>query len=210
MPGLGGTQRLPRLVGLRSALDLILSAEPISAKEALKLGLVDRLTDADSLLDVVEQEALALLQNWQSYKQPDRLGELSQEKQKSLFAMIERAVRIKTKGNYPAQTRVLDVMKIGIEQGIERGLDEEAKTFAELAVGDVSHNLVFLVSFTAEFARQSAMAAAKKAGTAPVSKIGIVGGGLMGTAIAELAAQKGLHILSELRIKKDKSWRSRK
>ncbi len=198
VPGLGGTQRLPRLVGVRNSLEVILTGEPVSARRAHEIGIVDRLITEDTLMDEAEREALQLLHSgdWQS---PDEIAskaaaELTPEKMKSLFAMSERSVRIRTRGNYPAMTQVLEVMKVGLHEGIEKGLDLEAKTFANLSVSDVSRNLVFLF-FTTEFARQSAIAAANKEDTPPVSTVGIVGAGMMGSTIAQLAAQSGFNVL---------------
>jgi 3-hydroxyacyl-CoA dehydrogenase/enoyl-CoA hydratase/3-hydroxybutyryl-CoA epimerase len=198
VPGLGGTQRLPRLVGIRNTLEVILTGDPVSAQRAFELGIIDKLSTQDTLLDDAEKEALELLQsgNWRS---PDEIaskaaGELTPEKLKSLFAMAERSVRIRTRGNYPAQTQVLEVMKEGLQNGIEAGLDLEAKTFANLSVSEVSKNLVFLF-FTTEFARQSAAAAASKEDTPLVKTVGIIGAGMMGSTIAQLAAQSGFDIL---------------
>jgi 3-hydroxyacyl-CoA dehydrogenase/enoyl-CoA hydratase/3-hydroxybutyryl-CoA epimerase len=196
VPGLGGTQRLPRLMGVRNSLEIILTGEPVSAVRALELGIIDELCSQDDLLDHVEKAALDLLQSgkWQSPDEIAPLSELTADKMKSLFAMAERSVRIRTRGNYPAQTQVLEVMKTGLQDGIAAGLELEAKTFAKLSVSDVSKNLVFLF-FTTEFARQSAIAQAVKAGTVPVKTIGVIGAGMMGSSIAQLAAQHGFNVL---------------
>jgi 3-hydroxyacyl-CoA dehydrogenase/enoyl-CoA hydratase/3-hydroxybutyryl-CoA epimerase len=198
VPGLGGTQRLPRLIGIRNSLEIVLTGDPVSAKRAQELGIVDKLTIADKLMDDAEAEAIELLHSgkWQS---PDEVaskaaGELTPEKMKSLFGMAERSVRIRTRGNYPAQTKVLEAMKHGLEQGITAGLDLEARIFGELSISDISKNLVFLY-FTTEFARQSALSLAAKPDTARVKTIGIIGGGIMGTTIAQFAAQQGMTVL---------------
>jgi 3-hydroxyacyl-CoA dehydrogenase / enoyl-CoA hydratase / 3-hydroxybutyryl-CoA epimerase len=197
VPGLGGTQRLPRLIGVRNSLEVILTGDPVTALRAHELGIIEKLTTPDNLLDQVEAEVLALVQNWQQKKgmsSETPREELAPEKIKSLFAMAERSVRIRTKGNYPAQTRVLEVMKVGLNEGMEAGLEQESKAFGELAVTDVSRNLVFL-TFTSEFAKQSALSTAAKESTPPVHTIGIVGSGLMGATIAQLAALNGLNVL---------------
>jgi 3-hydroxyacyl-CoA dehydrogenase/enoyl-CoA hydratase/3-hydroxybutyryl-CoA epimerase len=198
VPGLGGTQRLPRLVGVRNSLEIILTGDPVSAHRAFELGIIDKLSTQDKLLDDAEKEALDLLKSG-DWRSPDEIaskaaGELTPEKMKSLFAMAERSVRIRTRGNYPAQTQVLEVMKEGLYNGIEAGLDLEAKTFANLSVSEVSKNLVFLF-FTTEFARQSAVASASKEDTPQVKTIGIIGAGMMGSTIAQLAAQNGFDVL---------------
>jgi len=198
VPGLGGTQRLPRLVGIRNSLEIILTGDPVSARRAFELGVIDKLSTQDKLLDDAEKEALDLLKSG-DWRSPDQIaskaaGELTPEKLKSLFAMAERSVRIRTRGNYPAQTQVLEVMKEGLHNGIEAGLDLEARTFATLSVSEVSKNLVFLF-FTTEFARQSAVASASKEDTPQVKTVGVIGAGLMGSTIAQLAAQNGFDVL---------------
>ncbi len=130
VPGLGGTQRLPRLIGIRKALEIILAQEPFKAGKAYEMGIVDQLSTPDQLLDDVEREALALLKTWKATKESELINDnpdLAPEKVKSLLAMAERSVRIKTKGHYPAQTRVLEVMKIGLDNGLKAGLAAEAK-----------------------------------------------------------------------------------
>jgi 3-hydroxyacyl-CoA dehydrogenase/enoyl-CoA hydratase/3-hydroxybutyryl-CoA epimerase len=198
VPGLGGTQRLPRLVGIRNSLEIILTGDPVSARRAFELGVIDKLSTQDKLLDDAEKEALDLLKSG-DWRSPDQIaskaaGELTPEKLKSLFAMAERSVRIRTRGNYPAQTQVLEVMKEGLHNGIEAGLDLEARTFATLSVSEVSKNLVFLF-FTTEFARQSAVASASKEDTPQVKTVGVIGAGMMGSTIAQLAAQNGFDVL---------------
>jgi 3-hydroxyacyl-CoA dehydrogenase/enoyl-CoA hydratase/3-hydroxybutyryl-CoA epimerase len=204
IPGLGGTQRLPRLVGLKAALEIILSSELIDAKRALEIGLVDELVSADNLIARAEELAVQMVKK----QREDSAGELlslvdktegpitdmDPSKQTSLFAMMDRSVRIKTKGNYPAHTQVLQVMKVGLEEGIEQGLEKEAQVFGELAISEVSHNLIS-VFLTSEFARQSALAFANRNGGKGIQCIAIIGGGVMGVSIAQLAAANGLRVL---------------
>ena len=104
-----------------------------------------------------------------------------------------RSMRMITRGNYPAQLQVIDVVETGLKSGLGR-LAEEAKTFAQLAVSNTSRNLVFLF-FNAELVRQSALAAAEKENVTPIKTIGIIGGGMMGAGLAKYLAEKGFRIL---------------
>ena len=108
--------------------------------------------------------------------------------------MSKRVVRIRTKGRYPAQSRALEVMRKGLEEGLQAGLQAEAKAFGELSVTDVSRNLVFLF-FTTEFVRLTALNTYEKTGSPSFAKIGIVGGGMMGTSLAHLAAVNGVDVI---------------
>jgi 3-hydroxyacyl-CoA dehydrogenase/enoyl-CoA hydratase/3-hydroxybutyryl-CoA epimerase len=118
---------------------------------------------------------------------------LEPERQKKLFDMTERSLRIKTKGKYPAPFEAIKVIKKGLDEGIQAGLKAEAEAFARLSVGDISKNLVFLF-FTTEFARATAGAMAARHG-APIKTVGIVGGGLMGMTMSRLSLTSGMDVL---------------
>ncbi|MFN8660060.1 MAG: enoyl-CoA hydratase-related protein [Candidatus Obscuribacterales bacterium] len=193
IPGLGGTQRLPRLSGLKTALDVILSAEPLCAQDALAKNIVDRLCERDQLLDEAEKFALELAAGKVTLKR-DLGNELSDERSKKLLAITERAVRVKTRGNYPAQTKAIEVIRCGITNGIEAGLQLESETFADLALGEVSANLMSLF-FATDFAKQSAQNMAAKFGARDVGTIAVLGGGMMATSIAALAAAYGVKVI---------------
>ncbi len=192
IPGLGGTQRLARIAGLKSALSMILSADPISVEEARNIGLVDEVVPAAELMQRAEAKALSMVSP--DYVPPELkqsgwpLPDVDEEKANKLFAMTERSMRIKTKGNYPAQMRVIDVIKTGITQGMQAGLQLEADTFAELAGSDVATNLIGLF-FQTDFAKQSAAGLAAKFGEADTHTVGIVGGGMMGSSISQTSGQ---------------------
>ncbi|MBI4532578.1 MAG: enoyl-CoA hydratase/isomerase family protein, partial [Candidatus Melainabacteria bacterium] len=190
VPGLGGTQLLPRLIGAKAALEIVFSSEPISAAHAKDIGLVDELVCPDDFLPRLEAKAQSMV----SAQQADSLGScngltdllasrainLSPEKQATFFAMAERSVRIKTKGNYPAHTRVIQLMKDGLSQGLEIGLELEAKAFGELAVSDVARNLQVLF-FSTEYAKRGATLLSRKTGQTPALMPGCIeefGGGL--------------------------------
>lgn len=201
IPGLGGTQRLPRLIGLKSSLEIMLSGEQMSSAGAKELGIVDELVSPDDLLQRAEKAALELaasdydrarVQQERAMSCEEKDGGL--EKRKSLLAMMERSIRIRTKGQYPAPMRLIDVIRQGLLQGIEPGLQLEAETFADLAVSDVARNLIALF-FSTELATRSAAGQVQRLGNDAVSSIGIIGGGVMGVGVAQLAAVTGHTVL---------------
>lgn len=194
IPGLGGTQRLPRLIGVRSAVELILSAETVSAEKALELGILDDVVNPDELLGRSESLAFELAQSGNRCSAERREPDMSPERLKQFLAMAERSVRIKTKGKYPAQMRVLEVIRHGLAEGLREGLRLESKVFAELSVSEVARNLIFLF-FTTQQARLGALAASRKSSLPRVKTVGIVGGGLMGTSIAHLAINHGFKVI---------------
>lgn len=197
IPGLGGTQRLPRLIGLKPAIELMLSAEPITVQAAQELGLVDELVDSDDLLARTEQVAGELAA--QGFEQEmERVSRQAKreaadggaEKRKSLLAMMQRSIRIKTKGQYPAPMYAIEVMGEGLQQGQTAGLDAEARRFGELAAGEVCRNLVSIF-FSTDFAVRSATAQVKRARQTPIAELAVVGAGMMGSGIAQIAAATG-------------------
>lgn len=190
IPGLGGTQRLPRLIGLKAALELIMSAEPIGAEEALTLGLIDAICDPDDLIEEAEKMALSMIAtgDWTN-KFNSQISE--PEKSLKLLSITERAVRLKTKGNYPAQTKVLEVIKAGLLNGVKAGSELEAEVFSELAASSTAANLIAL-SINMEIAKQSAFSLCQKYPESEIDSVAIIGAGKMGIGLAVLSATNGL------------------
>ena len=206
IPGCGGTQRLPRLVGLKVALDMILSANTLCADKALEIGLVDELVEPEA----AEKKALALIGSsaWEELvgKNADEttlqpvkassycLTDLTQEKADRLLTISERAIRLRTKGHYPAQTEALRVIRKGLNEGFLAGLAAESEAFAELGSGEVAANLITLF-FNTDLARGTAQALVQKFPNSMVKTIGIVGSGTMGASLAQLAAAHGIKVV---------------
>lgn len=219
IPGLGGTQRLPQLIEVRTALELILTSEIISAAKARELGIVDELvvgaaahsgTESEEirqlLLETAKQRAKELISG-KHQRTPGAVEDPA--KLKKLFATMERSMKIRLKGHYPAPLKAIEAVKLavdagegleqkGLEQkrpeqkGLEQnGLAQEAKSFAELAWDETSGNLIQLF-FAQDFISRSAARNAEKAADKKIKHIGIVGSGIMGAEIARLTNQKGL------------------
>jgi len=196
IPGMGGTQRLPRLVGLRTALDKIISSDLVPAAAAKEIGLVDEIVGQDDLLAACQQAALKLAEDrsvWKAARHRQAAREEPEREEKS-FALTQRSVRIRTKGQYPAPMRAIEVIRHGLERGFEEGLAGEARAFAELAVTDHAKNLINIF-FNTEFARQTAAVLAARMQSQPVTALGVVGSGMMGIAVAQLAALSGHRVL---------------
>lgn len=185
LPGAGGTQRLPRLVGVTQALDLILNGKTLRAKQAQRIGLVDEVVPAS----ILQQTAIDFLRRKKRSAQPLSLQERvlrSPPGMSLIFRLAERRVRIKTRGNYPAAYKILSVIRTGIEQGMRRGLDAEAEAFGKLAVTRES------VALRSLFFATTAMKKEKEQGAKPrkTEHLGVLGGGLMGGGIASVTATK--------------------
>lgn len=194
IPGLGGTQRLPRLIELRAACEFILFAQQVDVHKAHELGIIDEVVPVENVLARAEELALELAAdpNWKSNLRVAPAD--APEKQEKYFKMMERTLRIKTKGNYPASVKALEAIKVGLQQGLEAGLNFESKAFGELSDSDTSRNLIFLF-FTTEFFKLTASAKIAKQGSQPIKTVGIIGGGIMGTNIASWAAKRGYDVV---------------
>jgi 3-hydroxyacyl-CoA dehydrogenase/enoyl-CoA hydratase/3-hydroxybutyryl-CoA epimerase len=206
IPGAGGTQRLPRLVGLAAALDLILAGKQLKAQKARTLGIVDEVVPRGVLLEVAARRARELADGTLSIakaraqtKPPvgDKLKELALEDNPVGRALLFREARAKllakTKGHYPATERALDAIRAGADKGFAAGLEAEARAFGELAVSDVSKRLVEIFFATQALKKDPGVDVEAKA--LPVSKVGVVGAGLMGAGVAYVsAAIPGWHV----------------
>lgn len=194
IPGLGGTQKLPQLIDVKAATEFILFSEMIDAKKALTMGIIDEVVAPEYLASRVEMLCLELATdpNWNVREK--NYEPTSPEKQEKYFKMMERTLRIKTKGKYPAPVKALESIKVGLTEGPAAGQIFEAKSFGELAASATARNLIFIF-FTTEFAKLTASSKISKQGANPIQTVGILGGGVMGTAIASWSALKGFNVI---------------
>ena len=204
-PGLGGTQRLPRLIGVADALDMILTGKQIPAKKAKKLGLIDEICHPLTL----KQAAIKAV-SWgkpgsKGYKGPNReaiKGGLG-KKATHLLARTPGASRLvydkaretvlkKSGGHYPAPFKAIDVVREGIRLPLDKALELEADGFADLVVNDVAKGLISIFFAKNEVEGRAAKIAK---GTRQVDRIGVLGAGFMGSGVAQVLSHKGYEIL---------------
>ena len=192
IPGSGGTQRLPRLVGLTTALDMMLTGKQLRAKQALKCGLVDDMVPESILLDTAITMARQPKRKSKAPQKSKRKSSLSQWLQqgnpigrKLVFEQAESQVKSKTGDHYPAPFKLLQVVKIGLEQGMSQGLAAEAQAFGELVLSSESRALRQLFFATTEQKKETQWQGAKPNA---LHHIGVLGGGLMGGGIAYVTA----------------------
>jgi 3-hydroxyacyl-CoA dehydrogenase/enoyl-CoA hydratase/3-hydroxybutyryl-CoA epimerase len=191
IPGAGGCQRLPRLIGARAALDMILTGRSERASKAIRLGLVDEVVPQS----ILRAAAVAAAERLAREGLPQRSGKggvagLLLDRTSAGRRLVYRAARKgilqKTGGNYPAPLAALEAVRIGLEQGVTAGLAEEHRAFGELAVGDVSRKLVQIFFATTALKKDDGV----PPGTATprqIRRLGIVGSGFMGSGIAGTA-----------------------
>src|SRR5262249_24916002 len=189
LPGAGGSQRLPRLVGLAKSLDLILTGRSLKAERALKAGLVDEVVPGPVLLDVAEKAALGLALGKITPRRPGvPFGE--RLVRPIIFHQARRSVIAKTNGHYPAPFEAIEAVKRGTATTLAEGLQIEARAFGKLSVTDVSRALVSVFFATQEIKKDAGYPDDTPA--VEVRKLGVVGAGLMGGGIAAVTADKGV------------------
>ena len=192
LPGSGGTQRLPKLVGLQKSLDMMLTGKQLRAKQALKAGLVDDVVPSSVLLAVAEQKAITLGQRGKKSahrKQGvvDKLLENNSVGRNIVYQQAQKTVQAKTQGNYPAPAKIIDCVRTGIEFSAENGYQIEAEHFADLVMSDESAQLRQLFFATTAMKKEQGVADVMPE---KIAKAGVLGGGLMGGGIAFVTATK--------------------
>ncbi|HEV2853093.1 MAG TPA: 3-hydroxyacyl-CoA dehydrogenase NAD-binding domain-containing protein [Thermoanaerobaculia bacterium] len=197
IPGLGGTQRLPRLIGVPDALDMILASKQVDARKARRLGLVDDTCHPSDLRTAAERVLRGGEGKKKAPKKPlaSRAGDFLARTPLGGPMVWEKAragVMEKTGGHYPAPLVAIDVVREGLKLPIRRALDLEAGAFSELVVSGTAKSLISIF-FTKNDVEARAARIAKKA--RPVETVGVLGAGFMGAGIAQVLAYKGVPIV---------------
>ena len=197
IPGFGGTQRLPALIGLVQSLKLILTGKSIDALQAFKIGLVDDITHKPFLNTNLTKFVSDILENNnknEALLTREKLSKSFYWQEKILkFFIFHRAKKNLfkvTKGNYPAPFYALEVIKRTYKKSINRGLLIEQEAFVELVHSSIAKNLIELF-FTQEEVKKLTNNNSK---FQPV-KVALVGAGIMGGGIAWLFANKSINII---------------
>jgi len=192
VPGWGGTQRLPGLIGLAPALKMILSGQIISGREALKYGLVERLFSEARLQEESFNFVRGILEGREKItrNRPKRLSQALLENnplgRAILFHQVKKNLLEKTKGFYPAPLKALELIKRTYGKSNRNGFVLESETFGQLAVTEVSRNLIKVFYLNEKFKKFPWVADQVKPSV--VKKYAIVGAGLMGGGIAHLTS----------------------
>ena len=201
LPGFAGTYRLPKIVGLSQALKMIMAGKVLSASEALKVGLVDKIFPQkllDSELnkfveDVSKRKSEKNLRRRIKAKFPESLLEGNFLGRTIIFRSAYKSTLESTKGFYPAPLKALQVIEKTQGLGRERSLDIEARAFGELVITDVSKNLIKLFYLTEKFKKLTALGT-ENIVPKSIDKCAVLGAGIMGGGIAQLLADKSVWV----------------
>ena len=174
LPGAGGTQRLPRLIGIEAALEFIVSGDAVNGTKALEIGMVDEVAPPDVLLD----RAIALAR---ASKSPRRSGDLPIEPDDAAFDRFVSANARRLKG-LDAPQACIEAVRASTRMSLDDGLVRERELFGQLLGGTQSKSLRHLFAAERKAGKVEGLPADTK--VRPVSRVGIVGAGGMGAGIA--------------------------
>jgi 3-hydroxyacyl-CoA dehydrogenase/enoyl-CoA hydratase/3-hydroxybutyryl-CoA epimerase len=199
IPSGGGTQRLPRLIGIPLALDMILTGKTVDWKEAVETGLIDEAVPKDILIDIAKRRALEILEKNTRLNRSAKKGlaglivEKNPVGRKRLFNKARKSVRNKTNNNYLAPLMALEAVEVGMRSSFNRGLHVESVYFSELVLSDFSRNLINIFLACEDIRKAPA---SQNSGIRPkkVEKMALVGAGHRGRQLAAISADMGLMV----------------
>jgi 3-hydroxyacyl-CoA dehydrogenase/enoyl-CoA hydratase/carnithine racemase len=192
IPGAGGIQRLPRLIGLAPALEMITFGRPIKAGEALSLGLVDAVVEPDELLPAARQAAQQFISGELQPKQRltgNRLDRLpGAEEKKALIEEFQTGNAKKFRGLL-APFKALEALEKGLTGDIEADIRRDVELFSECAISPIAKNLIGVFLNTRAAGRHPRI---KGLEPTRIRKVAMLGGGVMGSGIVHLLLQNGV------------------
>ncbi|MDP6926048.1 MAG: 3-hydroxyacyl-CoA dehydrogenase NAD-binding domain-containing protein, partial [Rhodospirillales bacterium] len=191
IPGAGGTQRLPRLIGLAAALPIMIEDKQVSGEQAEKIGLVDERVAADQLRETAKQRILdgtaSSSQPWDQdgFKRPD--PQINSVKGKQVIDSMLAKIGRKKPGLEPAPKAIMTAVQLGFKKDIDEGLQIERLQFASVASGVVVKNKIRTL-FQGIPAASSMKDRPKNVDPYEISSVAVIGVGLMGSGIAYCSA----------------------
>ena len=196
LPGAGGTQRLPRLVGAKAALDMIVGGNPVKAKDAFKVGIVDEVVGGDLL-----EGALAYARKLVADNAPLRkIRDLDVKKEEAdLFTNYEKSIARKQRG-FKAPFHCIKAVQAAVELPFDEGMKRERELFAELLVSPESRAQRHVFFAEREVAKVPGLP--KDTAKRDVKSAAIIGAGTMGGGIAMNFANAGIPV-KILEVKED-------
>jgi 3-hydroxyacyl-CoA dehydrogenase/enoyl-CoA hydratase/3-hydroxybutyryl-CoA epimerase len=198
LPSWGGTTRLPRLIGLQAALDLLLTGKQIDARKAKRIGLAGEVLPSDLFEEKVRDFALRAMELPPGSSRLRR-GLLARALddtgpgRRLVLALAKKKVMSSTGGHYPAPRRILEVLRDNLGRSVERSLAAEARAAGELIVSSVCKNLIHVFHLR-EGARKATGVADATVKPRPVHSLAVLGAGVMGGGIAQLAAYREIRV----------------
>jgi 3-hydroxyacyl-CoA dehydrogenase/enoyl-CoA hydratase/carnithine racemase len=191
IPGAGGTQRLPRLVGLRYALEMITIGKPIKAEVAHQRGLVDEVTELDNLVAAAVKAAGRFIAgeiNVKTRATRNRHYWIPSAAEKKALMDFTKAMTAAQAKGYIAPFKAVEAIDKGLSYDIDADLTREAELFADCVVSDVAKNLIGIFLNTRAAGRLPRIDGIEPA---KIKKVAMLGGGVMGSGIVNLLLKGG-------------------
>ena len=192
LPGAGGTQRLPRVVGVEKALSMVTSGAPIGAVEALETGLIDKVVGEDLRGEAVAFAVSKAVLDTRHPRVRDNQEKLqSAAANPEVFAAVRKMIARKTRG-FLAPEYNIRCVEAAVSQPFDDGIKTEGKLFRELMAGPQSKAQQYF--FFAERQASKVIGIDKDTAELPINTVGVIGGGLMGGGIAMNMANVGIPV----------------
>ncbi|OGA58554.1 MAG: 3-hydroxyacyl-CoA dehydrogenase [Burkholderiales bacterium RIFCSPHIGHO2_01_FULL_64_960] len=199
LPAAGGTQRLPRMIGIKNALPYLLEGRKVAPAAALAAGIVDEVVPAGQVLErardwLLAEGAQAAVKPWDAkgFKFPGGAPQTPGPTQ--LFFGVGGGLLAKTQGLYPAPEAILACVYDGCQADIDTGLKIEQRQFARLATSAATKNMIRTLFYAMGEANRLADRP-KEVPVRPYTRIGVLGAGMMGAGLAYVSAQAGLEVV---------------
>ena len=198
LPGGGGTQRLPRLVGIQKALELMTQGKELRPQQAVEIGLIDDVAhDNDELISKAKawiNENPKAQQPWDKKGSKIPGGDSKHPNVVQVFSIAPAMANQKSHGNYPAITHILSSVFEGCLTDIDNGLKIESRFFVACALSDVSKNMINTL-WTQLNSIKKGQSRPEGYERSKVNKVGILGAGMMGAGIAYVSAKAGMEVV---------------
>ena len=192
LPGAGGTQRLPRVVGVEKALQMITTGAPIGAAEAHQLGLIDALVEGDLRAEALAFAKQKAAEGGEHPRVRDREDKLQPARDNpEIFAMARQMIAKRARG-FLAPEYNIRCVEAAVNQPFDEGLNTEGKLFLELMSGPQARAQQHF--FFAEREASKVAGIGKEVVERPINKVGVIGAGLMGGGIAMNMANVGIPV----------------
>lgn len=198
LPGAGGTQRLPRMIGFRAALPLLLEGRKLNPEQALAAGLVDQVVAPEALLGAAKAWLLAegpanVVKPWdkKGFRPPEPV---QSPKGYEFFIAANAMLKEKAAGNYPAPVNIMACVYEGLQVDIETALKIESRYFVHCVRSSQARNMIRTLFISMGEANKLARRP-RDVAQAEYKKIGVLGAGLMGAGIAHVSALAGLDVV---------------
>jgi 3-hydroxyacyl-CoA dehydrogenase/enoyl-CoA hydratase/carnithine racemase len=192
IPGAGGTQRLPRLIGLPNALEMITTGKPIKAEKAFSRGLVDEVVEQEKLLETALKAARRFLSGELNLKMRmtrNRNDRIPSAAEKTALLNYTKVMTYQKAKGYIAPFKAIEAVEKGLGYDIEADIEREVDLFSECAVSDVAKNLIGIFLNTRAAGRLPRI---EGLDPAKIKKVAMLGGGVMGSGIVNLLLANGI------------------